>query len=155
GICRSATDNTYEYASGLTREGLLATMSPDRLTDLNRAAAEAKSHGAERRPGAYVAIANHLPAGRAFDRACAAFVSAARASLAQGRFDETQQHLESAQSAIAAQEGVSGPWDARVATVWELEMDAAFAQDKLDDARDRVGWIEHTAKRLQSDLWAA
>ncbi len=155
GILNSSTDGAFEYVSGLMREGLIAMLSPERLADLHRAAARAKKHCPNTNPGALVDIANHLLAGRAWDDAYNAFFAAAQEAFGYGKLDEALALLETSKQAVAAKEGVCGPWDERVAAVWELELAIACEQRDVEAARERATWLDHAAQRMRSPLWAA
>ena len=155
GIVKTTSEGHFEFTSGLIRDGILGTTSPDRMSDLHRAAARAKKKFALRRPGVYLEIAQHLLAGRTYDEAYDAFLTAARVAMSYGQDVDAQGFLESAQQAIALQDGVSGPWDPRVATVWEIELQIALRHGNLETADERKAWLEHAASRIGDPIWLA
>ena len=152
----SSTGNEYEFANTLLpREPWVAKLSPERTADLHRAAAYALQKEAGERPDAYLEIARHLLAGRSFSKAYIALVELARQEIAKANFDAAKVELGRAQKALAAQDGVSGLWDSRVAVLWQLELEIALKQGELELARERVSWLEMAAKRQQNTLWEA
>jgi len=153
GLVRMQEDGAYEYTSGLMREGLLATIPSERLADLHRSAAKAKASDTHTEPGLYIEIARHQLAGRAYNEAYESFVAAARDAIGHGRLIDARDHLDKAQEALAQQEGVTGPWDTRVARVWELELTIAAKEGEVETARERLGWLQHAADRLGDPIW--
>jgi tRNA A-37 threonylcarbamoyl transferase component Bud32/tetratricopeptide (TPR) repeat protein len=148
-------DYLFEYSNTLLRESLLSSTPSDRLTDLHRAAARAKLSTQQQSLAAYIEIGEHLLAGRSFREAFEVFFDAAQRHVNRGRYAEASSLLESAHRALAAQEGVSGPWDPRVAAVWECEAEIAICEGRLTDARERAAWIQHSGRRLDDPVWTA
>jgi hypothetical protein len=145
------------FASSLMREGLLKNIRPDRLSDLHRAAAHAKQAlGDAHDPAARVAIARHFLSARAYNLAYEAFLSAARELILQGRSDEAWRVTDAAHQALASDMGVAGPWDERVALVWDAEFEVLLLSDALAEAQERVQWMllfaeQHASSRRA--LW--
>ena len=160
GLIRSVpsdVENAFCYSNSLMREGILGRIASDRIADLHRAAAHAKQALSKNEldPHLRIEIARHHLLGRTYDLAYESFVSAARDLIPQARYDEALHVLDAAQQALASEQGVSGPWDTRVAVIWELEFEIALARRELNQAQDRAGWLRHVAERLNDGLWMA
>jgi eukaryotic-like serine/threonine-protein kinase len=149
----------YSFASSLMREGLLKNIRPDRLSDLHRVAALSKQTlGDSHDPATRVAIARHFLSARAFNLAYESFLSAARELILQGRSEEAWHVTDAAHQALASDMGVAGPWDERVALVWDAEFEVLLLRDALAEAQERVQWTimfseQHVSPR--QPLWTA
>lgn len=146
----------YSFSSGLMREGLLNRIRPERLTDLHRAAAQAKQAlGDSVDPSLRVAIARHYLSARSFPLAFEAFIGAAKELVLQGRHEEAWRVTDAAHQALASDMGVAGPWDERVAITWEVEFEVLLMRQAFAEAQERVQWTLMFAEQRRSILWLA
>jgi len=105
--------------------------------------------------GLRIEVAQHHLIGRTFALAYESFVAAANELVTQNRFEEALYVLDAAQQALAAEQGVSGPWDERMAIIWGIELDIALARQDFQSAQARVSWLKHVSDRLGEPFWLA